>query len=241
MPVAPGRKPANRDPAITTPSASRRYQREPICRSIPYVIESTGREERVVRHLQPAAEGPHHLPARGGPRRDGQRHRRPAAAPAVRGPEGRHPHVHQQPRRQRDGRAWPSTTRCSSSPAPWRTYCIGMAASMGAVLLTAGATGKRFALPNAEIMIHQPLGGYEGTATDIDIHVKNIKKIEAPAERHPQEAHRQDARPDREGHRPRQLHDRRGSPRLRPDRRGARADADADLSSTLHGCTTRQR
>jgi ATP-dependent Clp protease protease subunit len=57
------------------------------------------------------------------------------------------------------------------------TYCIGMAASMGAVLLTAGAEGKRHALPNAEIMIHQPLGGYEGTATDIDIHVKNIKKI----------------------------------------------------------------
>lgn len=57
------------------------------------------------------------------------------------------------------------------------TYCIGLAASMGAALLTAGAEGKRFALPNAEIMIHQPLGGYEGTATDIDIHVKNIKKI----------------------------------------------------------------
>lgn len=59
------------------------------------------------------------------------------------------------------------------------TYCIGLAASMGAALLTAGTAGKRFALPNAEIMIHQPLGGYEGTATDIDIHVKNIKKIKA--------------------------------------------------------------
>jgi ATP-dependent Clp protease protease subunit len=59
------------------------------------------------------------------------------------------------------------------------TYCIGLAASMGAALLTAGTKGKRFALPNAEIMIHQPLGGYEGTATDIDIHVKNIKKIKA--------------------------------------------------------------
>ncbi|MFO0938394.1 MAG: ATP-dependent Clp protease proteolytic subunit [Gemmataceae bacterium] len=59
------------------------------------------------------------------------------------------------------------------------TYCIGLAASMGAALLTAGAPGKRFALPNAEIMIHQPLGGYEGTATDIDIHVKNIKKIKS--------------------------------------------------------------
>ena len=47
-----------------------------------------------------------------------------------------------------------------------RTYCVGMAASMGAVLLTAGAPGKRFALPNSRIMIHQPLGGYEGSAAD---------------------------------------------------------------------------
>lgn len=62
---------------------------------------------------------------------------------------------------------------------PVATYCVGLAASMGAALLTAGAKGKRFALPHAEIMIHQPLGGYEGTATDIDIHVKNIKKIKA--------------------------------------------------------------
>jgi ATP-dependent Clp protease, protease subunit len=57
------------------------------------------------------------------------------------------------------------------------TYGIGMCASMGSLLLTAGAAGKRFALPNTEVMIHQPLGGYEGTATDIDLHVKNIKKI----------------------------------------------------------------
>lgn len=62
---------------------------------------------------------------------------------------------------------------------PVGTYCVGMAASMGAMLLTAGEKGKRFALPNAEIMIHQPLGGYEGTATDIDIHVKNIKKMKS--------------------------------------------------------------
>jgi len=60
---------------------------------------------------------------------------------------------------------------------PVATYCMGLAASMGAMLLTAGAPGKRFALPNAEIMIHQPLGGYEGNATEIDIHVKNIRKL----------------------------------------------------------------
>ena len=57
------------------------------------------------------------------------------------------------------------------------TYCMGLAASMGSMLLTAGATGKRHSLPNAEIMIHQPLAGYEGTAIDIDIHVKNVKKL----------------------------------------------------------------
>jgi ATP-dependent Clp protease protease subunit len=57
------------------------------------------------------------------------------------------------------------------------TYCIGQAASMGAVLLTAGARGKRHALPNARIMIHQPLAGMEGTAEDIMIHAKEFKKV----------------------------------------------------------------
>ena len=57
------------------------------------------------------------------------------------------------------------------------TYCIGQAASMGAVLLTAGASGKRNALPNSRIMIHQPLAGMEGTAEDIMIHAKEFKKI----------------------------------------------------------------
>ncbi len=57
------------------------------------------------------------------------------------------------------------------------TYCIGQAASMGAVLLTAGETGKRHALPNARIMIHQPLAGMEGTAEEIMIHAKEFKKV----------------------------------------------------------------
>ncbi|MBC5630056.1 ATP-dependent Clp endopeptidase proteolytic subunit ClpP [Clostridium sp. NSJ-6] len=57
------------------------------------------------------------------------------------------------------------------------TICIGMAASMGAFLLSAGAPGKRFALPNSEVMIHQPLGGFQGQATDIDIHARRILKI----------------------------------------------------------------
>jgi len=57
------------------------------------------------------------------------------------------------------------------------TYCIGQAASMGAVLLTAGTAGKRFALPNARIMIHQPLAGMQGTAEEILIHAKEFKRI----------------------------------------------------------------
>ncbi|MBU1992639.1 MAG: ATP-dependent Clp endopeptidase proteolytic subunit ClpP [Patescibacteria group bacterium] len=56
------------------------------------------------------------------------------------------------------------------------TICVGLAASMGAILLASGAKGKRFALPNAEIMIHQPLGGTEGQATDIRIHADHIIK-----------------------------------------------------------------
>lgn len=57
------------------------------------------------------------------------------------------------------------------------TICIGQAASMGALLLTAGAKGKRFALPHSRIMIHQPLGGFQGQATDIAIHAREIIRI----------------------------------------------------------------
>ena len=62
--------------------------------------------------------------------------------------------------------------KCSVS-----TICIGQAASMGALLLTAGGKGKRFALPNARILIHQPLGGVQGQATDIDIQAKEILRM----------------------------------------------------------------
>ena len=57
------------------------------------------------------------------------------------------------------------------------TYCVGQAASMGAVLLSAGAKGKRFALPNSNIMIHQVLGGAEGQASDVEIRVKHMLKL----------------------------------------------------------------
>jgi ATP-dependent Clp protease protease subunit len=57
------------------------------------------------------------------------------------------------------------------------TYCIGQAASMGALLLAAGTTGKRFALPHARVMLHQPMGGFQGQATDIEIHAREILKM----------------------------------------------------------------
>ena len=60
---------------------------------------------------------------------------------------------------------------------PITTICLGQAASMGALLLCAGTKGKRFALPNARVMIHQPMGGFQGQATEIDIHAKEILKI----------------------------------------------------------------
>ncbi len=57
------------------------------------------------------------------------------------------------------------------------TYCIGQAASMGALLLTAGTKGKRFVLPHSRVMIHQPIGGFYGQATDVEIHAKEILKM----------------------------------------------------------------
>lgn len=57
------------------------------------------------------------------------------------------------------------------------TICVGMAASMGAMILSEGTKGKRFALPNSEVMIHQPLGGYEGQASDIEIHANKILEM----------------------------------------------------------------
>jgi len=62
------------------------------------------------------------------------------------------------------------------------TYCMGQAASMGAVLLAAGAKGKRYALPHARIMLHQPWGGMEGTATDINIHAQEIIRVKKSLE-----------------------------------------------------------
>lgn len=74
-----------------------------------------------------------------------------------------------------DGMAILDTMNFIKSPV--HTIAMGMAASMGAFLLSQGEPGHRYALPNAEIMVHQPLGGYQGQATDIDIHAKRILKM----------------------------------------------------------------
>ena len=66
--------------------------------------------------------------------------------------------------------------QCSISNVTYPQFCIGMAASMGSFLLSGGKKGKRYALPNAEIMIHQPLGGAQGQATEIQIDSMNIFK-----------------------------------------------------------------
>ncbi len=73
------------------------------------------------------------------------------------------------------GMAILDTMRYITSPVA--TLCFGRAASMGALLLAAGEKGMRYALPNSQIMIHQPLGGYQGQATDIDIHTKEILRM----------------------------------------------------------------
>jgi len=65
---------------------------------------------------------------------------------------------------------------------PIATYCLGQAASMGAVLLAGGAKGKRYALPHSRVMIHQPWGGAQGTAVDMEIHVREILKMKATLE-----------------------------------------------------------
>ncbi len=89
------------------------------------------------------------------------------------------------------------------------TLCMGIAASMGAFLLAAGAKGKRFALPNARIMIHQPSGGAQGQASDIEIQAREILYLRERLNKILVGEDRPADRADRERHRSRQLHVRR--------------------------------
>ena len=101
---------------------------------------------------------------------------------------------------------------------PINTICLGQAASMGALLLTAGTKGKRFALPNARVMIHQPLGGFQGQATEIDIHAREILEDPRAAERNYGQAYRAAHRKNCAGHRTGLFHVGRRSQAVRPDR-----------------------
>ena len=119
------------------------------------------------------------------------------------------------------------------------TICIGLAASMGAFLLAAGTKGKRLALPNAEIMIHQPSAGTQGQITDMALHLKRLEVVKSrmnrigpppeapgggqePDEPHPGREHRQERGAGHRRLRARQLYDRSGGPGVRPDRQGHR-------------------
>ena len=96
---------------------------------------------------------------------------------------------------------------------PVATYCVGLAASGGAVLLAGGAKGKRFALPHAKVMIHQPYGQVGGQVSDIEIQANEILHTREVAQRDPRPAHRPADRAHRQGHRPRFLHDAPSRPR----------------------------
>ena len=99
---------------------------------------------------------------------------------------------------------------------PVATYCVGQAASGAAVLLTGGTKGKRFALPHAQVMLHQPYGGVGGQVTDIEIQANEILRNRQMLNEILAIHSGQDMREDRQGYRPRFLPDRRGSQELRP-------------------------
>ena len=170
--------------------------------------------------VQPAAQGADHLPRHRGHRLGGQPDLRPAAAARGRGPRARHQPVHQLARWLGLPRAWRSTTRCSSSRTTSPRWRMGMAASMGQLLLCAGTKGKRYALPHARIMMHQPSGGIGGTAADIAIQAEQMLYTKRMFQERMSFHTGQSAGADRGGLRPRPLVHRRGGEGLRVHRPG---------------------
>ena len=109
---------------------------------------------------------------------------------------------------------------------PVSTLCVGQAASMGSLLLTAGTTGMRYSLPNSRIMVHQPSGGFQGQATDIMIHARETAGAQAPAEPDlPTTTPARSVEAIEVGAGARPLHDRPGRQGLGPDRRDRRRSA----------------
>jgi len=105
------------------------------------------------------------------------------------------------------------------------TICVGQAASMGALLLCAGTKGKRYSLPHSRVMIHQPLGGFSGQASDIDIHAREILRIREYLNGIMARHNRPASGTCRQRLRPRQFHGTDRSSRLRPGGRGAGTSA----------------
>ena len=98
------------------------------------------------------------------------------------------------------------------------TMCVGQAASMGAILLAGGTKGKRYALPHSRMMIHQPLAGFQGQASDIDIHAREVLETRDRLNRILSKHTGQTVEKIGQRHRARQLHGRRSCGRVRPDR-----------------------
>ena len=141
---------------------------------VPMVVEQTARGERAYRHLLPPAQGADHLPDRRGLRPGQLADLRPAAVSWSRRTPSKDIsfYINSPGGVVSAGLAIYDTMQYIRSPVS--TVCIGQAASMGSLLLTAGAKGKRYALPNARIMVHQPSGGAQGQATDIEIQAREI-------------------------------------------------------------------
>ena len=108
---------------------------------------------------------------------------------------------------------------------PVSTLCVGQAASMGSLLLTAGAKGMRYSLPNSRIMVHQPSGGFQGQATDIMIHARETQALKDRLNQIYARAHRPADRGGRGGAGARPVHDRAGRQGLGADRRDRRPSA----------------
>ena len=104
--------------------------------------------------------------------------------------------------------------------APVATYCVGQAASAGAFLLATGAAGRRYALPNSRVLLHQPHGGMEGQSADLEIHAREIVRMRRRADEILAEHTGQSVETDQRRHRPRLHPDRRGSEGLRRRGRG---------------------
>ena len=116
------------------------------------------------------------------------------------------------------------------------TVCVGQAASMGSLLLAAGAAGKRYALPNSRIMVHQPSGGAQGQATDIEIQAREILSLRARLNSIYVKHTKQTLEVDREGRGARPVHEPGGSAGVRPGRRGGGEQAAHEDSERQQRC-----